>query len=85
MKVRITCVLCPRRGVYRLVRLAVRFGADARLVDVLHEIAKDCPYERKPWQRPPRKYEARCGARFQDIAGSPRAAADVPAGERAAD
>jgi hypothetical protein len=78
VKVRITCVLCARRGVYRLARLAARFGPDARLVDVLDEFAKDCPYARKPWQRPPRKYEARCGARFQDVEAATRPPPDVP-------
>ncbi|MDX6807131.1 hypothetical protein SCD90_13755 [Terrihabitans sp. PJ23] len=78
MKVRITCVVCLRRGVYRLVRLAVQFGADARLIDVLQELAKDCRYARKPWQRPPGKYDPKCGARFEDVEAATRPAEDVP-------
>jgi hypothetical protein len=61
--VRIECVLCPRRGIYRLARLAARYGPEQRLDGLLADIAHDCPY----WRSNPRKYEPRCGARFVDI------------------
>ncbi len=42
--VRIACTRCPRKGQYRLVRLAERFGADARLTDVLSKLSASCPH-----------------------------------------
>jgi hypothetical protein len=78
VKVRITCVLCTRRGEYRLARLAARFGAEAELKDVLHVLAWDCPWARDPRRPPPRKYEARCGARFADLEEAVQPQEDVP-------
>lgn len=40
--VRVACRNCKRRGVYRLARLAERFGADATLDNVLITITADC-------------------------------------------
>jgi hypothetical protein len=45
--VRFECTFCPwRRGVYRLARLAERFGAEASLDHVRQQISKDCPRHR---------------------------------------
>ena len=61
--VRIECVLCPRKGCYRLARLAARYGPEQSLDGLLADIAHDCPW----WRTNPRKYEPRCGARFVDL------------------
>ena len=61
--VNVSCKLCPRRGRYKLARLAARFGPDALLDDVLAELAGDCRY----WHPKPRRYDPRCGARFDDL------------------
>lgn len=74
--VRITCGLCPRRGEYRLARLAAKFGPETSLNDLVYELSADCPYQRSRWRRPPRKYEVRCCARLQDVEGP--APPDVP-------
>ena len=60
----VACVLCPRRGRYRIVRLAARYGPEAPLDLVLADIAGACQY----WRPDPRPYEPRCGARFEDLA-----------------
>ena len=63
--VNIDCKLCPRRGRYRLARLAARLGPEIELEQVLDVVAGDCK-----WMRPEvriRKYEARCGIRFPDL------------------
>lgn len=59
------CGLCPRRGRYRLARLAERFGARAMLDDVLQAIVGGCG--------------PRCGARFEDLAPQPSPSAPPPA------
>lgn len=42
--VRLGCAFCPRRrGVYRLARLAERYGANAPLDAVRRDLAKPCP------------------------------------------
>ena len=74
---RVSCKLCRRRGQYRIVRLAARYGPEIELERLLEILAADCQ-----WMRPGRKaraYEARCGVRFTDIdrAGPPP---DVPPG-----
>ena len=46
-----------------MVRLAVRYGPDMDLDRVLSDLAHDCPY----WCSTPRKYDPRCGARFEDL------------------
>jgi hypothetical protein len=61
--VRIECVLCPRKGCYRLARLAARYGPEQSLDGLLADIARDCPW----WRKNPRKYDPRCGARFGDL------------------
>lgn len=54
--------MCPRRGCYRLARLAARFGPEMDLERLIAMLARDCPY----WRNDPRPYEPRCGARFSD-------------------
>ena len=61
--VRIDCKLCTRVGRYRLARLAARYGPEMNLDRLLAHLASDCPY----WRSDPRRYEARCGARFVDL------------------
>lgn len=65
--VRIRCCTCPTRlGVYRLARLAERYGAGAPLDVVLYELTRSCR-----WQVPPgtkrRKYMPFCLAEFCDL------------------
>ena len=59
----VACVFCPRRGRYRIVRLAARYGPEAPLDQILADIAGNCQY----WRPDPRPYEPRCGARFEDL------------------
>lgn len=62
--VNVACALCPRRGRYRLARLAERYGANALLVDVLRTIAGGCG--------------GRCGARFEDLPEPPSLPPPLP-------
>ena len=55
--------MCPRRGTYRLARLAARYGPEQSLEGLLADVAHDCPW----WRTNPRKYDPRCGARFEDL------------------
>ena len=61
--VRIECKLCPRKGAYRLARLAARYGPEFPLEGLIEDLAHNCPY----WRNNPRKYDPRCGARFVDL------------------
>ena len=65
--VNVGCGLCPRRGRYRLARLAARLGPETELERVLAQVATDCGLMRTTEMRP-RHYEARCGVRFEDLA-----------------
>lgn len=76
--VRIECVLCPRKGRYRLARLAATFGPEIRVDELLDELARDCPYRRGPGERRPGKYGVKCGARFADLGGNPTRPPDLP-------
>ena len=59
--VKIACRDCPRVGRYRLAALAEKFGAEARLVDVLETISASCPRNKeKQWAR-------RCQAYLPDL------------------
>lgn len=74
--VNIDCKLCPRRGRYRLARLAARCGPEVELERVLEVVAVDCQ-----WMRPgdrPRKYGAKCGIRFTDLDGRTPRPPDLP-------
>ena len=59
---RVSCRTCPRRGRYRIVRLAERYGAEIQLLQLLDELAKGCP------QRSERvNLYRRCRAFFPDL------------------
>jgi hypothetical protein len=57
-----------RAGAYRLARLAVKFGAEILLDDLIVRLSADCP-----WRDEPR---GGCGARFSDL--PPHRPPDVP-------
>jgi hypothetical protein len=77
--VRIECPLCPhRKGQYRLVRLAEKYGADVQLRDLLDRIAFDCPGKYLTWKRPPDQYDPNCKARFTDLEAASRPSPDLP-------
>ena len=65
VEVRVSCRLCPRRGRYRLARLAERFGAEADLEHVLAVLSSGCRYQVP--ERRVRKYEMRCGVGLPDL------------------
>jgi hypothetical protein len=50
---------CKRAGAYRLARLAVKFGSEILLDDLLLRLSTDCP-----WRDDPR---GTCGVRFADL------------------
>ena len=66
--VRLRCDTCKRAGAYRLARLAVKFGAEILLDDLLVRLSADCP-----WRDEPR---GSCGVRFADL--PPRRPPDMP-------
>jgi hypothetical protein len=69
--VRLRCDVCMRAGSYRLARLAVKFGAEILLDDLIVRLSSDCP-----WRDDPRG--SGCGARFSDLL-PPRRPPDMPA------
>jgi hypothetical protein len=71
--VRLRCDLCKRAGAYRLARLAVKFGSEILLDDLLVRLSTDCP-----WRDDPRG--SGCGARFADL--PPRRPPDMPVRKR---
>lgn len=60
--VRVECVLCRRRGSYRLARLAAKYGPEQSIAGLLRDLAHDCP-----WYDERRSGASRCGARFPDL------------------
>ncbi len=64
--VRIGCLRCKRRGLYRLARIAEKFGADAPMDHVLEKVAFDCP-ARGDRRGVRRAHENVCFARFIDL------------------
>ena len=66
--VRLRCDVCKRAGAYRLARLAVKYGAEILLDDLLVRLSSDCP-----WRDDPR---GNCSARFADL--PPRRPPDAP-------
>jgi hypothetical protein len=70
--VRLACRYCARVGAYRLVRLAVKFGCEARLADVVVKLAADCPH----W-RPNKRWPEGCGVYLPDLE-APRIVPDDP-------
>jgi hypothetical protein len=71
--VRLRCDVCQRAEAYRLARLAVKFGSEILLDDLVLRLSADCP-----WRDDPRGNG--CGARFLDL--PPRRPPDIPAGKR---
>ncbi len=74
--VNIDSKLCPRKGRYRLARLAARCGPEAELDAVLEALAIDCGYM-QPGDKV-RKYVARCWIRFTDLDGRSPRPPDLP-------
>jgi hypothetical protein len=72
--VRLRCDLCNRSGGYRLARLAVKFGSEILLDDLLLRLSGDCPWRDEP------RGKGRCGAYFSDL--PPRRPPDMPAPKR---
>jgi hypothetical protein len=70
--VRLACRYCARVGAYRLVRLAVKFGCEAKVSDVMAKLAADCPH----WKANKRWPEG-CGVFLPDLE-APRALPDDP-------
>lgn len=61
--VRIGCDRCTRKGVYRLARLAAKFGADVTLDQLISKlVAAECPF----WKTR-HLYHGTCHARFVDL------------------
>ena len=58
---RITCDKCGRSGQYRVDRLIVRYGIDAKLFDWSDEITADCP------RKQAKNLSDMCGARCPDL------------------
>lgn len=44
--VRLRCETCKRAGAYRLARLAVKYGAEILLDDLIVRLSADCPWRR---------------------------------------
>jgi hypothetical protein len=76
--VRIGCAFCNRTGTYRLARLAAKYGAEIPMNELLDRLARDCQWRREVGERPPGKYDPKCGARFIDL-DAPRPP-DLPPG-----
>jgi hypothetical protein len=71
--VRLRCDVCERRGAYRLARLAVKYGSEILVDDLIVRLSADCP-----WRDEPRG--GGCGARFSDL--PPRRPPDIPDARR---
>jgi hypothetical protein len=67
--VRVRCEVCKRAGAYRLARLAVKYGAEILLDDLIARVSSDCA-----WRDDPRG--SGCGALFFL---PPRRPPDMPA------
>ncbi len=66
--VRLRCDVCKRAGAYRLARLAVKYGSEILLDDLVARLSADCA-----WRDEPR---STCGARLSDL--PPRKPPDLP-------
>jgi hypothetical protein len=71
--VRLRCDIRRRAGAYRLARLAVKYGSEILLDDLLVRLSSDCP-----WRDEPRRQG--CGVRFLDL--PPRRPPDMPTARR---
>jgi len=67
--VRLRCNVGKRAGACRLAGVAVKYGAEILLDDLIVRLSSDCP-----WRDEPR---GTCGARFSDL--PPRRPPDMPA------
>jgi hypothetical protein len=80
VRVRIARQHCPRKGSYRLARLAAKYGPEVDLEALISELAFDCPRRRKLDERPPGKYGGmQCRAYFVDLL-PPHRPPDLPRG-----
>ena len=61
---RITCDKCGRSGQYRVERLIIRYGIDAKLFEWSDQITADCP------RKQARNLNDQCGARCPDLSRS---------------
>ena len=66
--VRLRCEVCKRAGAYRLARLAVKYGAEILLDDLIVRLSADCPWRDEAC--------GSCGVLFSDL--PPRRPRDVP-------
>lgn len=66
-RLQIRCSQCRRQGSWSVARLAVRFGAEIDLGDLLIILTAGCRWQRSPLDREPRKYEARCLAYYPGL------------------
>ena len=64
--VRVACTRCPRRGAYRLARLADRYGAEMTLPHLIELLSADC----KLRETSRVDIYNRCGACFPDLLGT---------------
>src|SRR5690348_5664897 len=62
VRFRLACRYCKRTGAYRLVRLAVKFGCDAKTHDVMVRLAADCAH----WRRN-KRWPDGCGVYLPDL------------------
>jgi hypothetical protein len=58
----VVCSKCQRGGAYRLERLILSRGGDAKIIDWLDELSADCP------KKSARNMNDQCGARCPDLA-----------------
>lgn len=61
---RVRCNSCRRAGQYRITRLAVAFGCEATLGDVLAGVTGDCPFRVDRRKADPGNH---CNAYFPDL------------------
>jgi hypothetical protein len=73
--VRIRCRVCPRKGSYRLARIAAKYGPEITLRDLLDRFSYDCL-----WRTPARSKKGKntCGVYLPDL--EQRRPPDVPPG-----
>lgn len=67
VRLRVSCDVCGREGVFSVARLAERYGAEVGLVDLLMILTASCRWQRSPKDPRPRQYEARCMASYPDL------------------
>jgi hypothetical protein len=59
---RVVCSRCERGGAYRLERLILSRGREAKIIDWLDELTANCP------KKSARNMNDQCGARCPDLA-----------------